>query len=122
MKNYLFNFEKLELYQRSLDFTNEMFKITKKFPNEEIFGLSNQLRRAAMSIPLNLAEGFNNYYKKEKKRYFRIAKGSVHECVPGLTISNKQNYINRKEFDDLYKECFELSRRISGLIKHVENR
>jgi len=118
----LFNFEKLELYQRSLEFINNMYVITKKLPIDERFGLSSQLRRAAMSISLNLAEGFSNFYKKDKNRFFRIAKGSVYECIPGLTISLKQKYINQEEFEKMYQECYELSRRISGLIKYIEKK
>jgi four helix bundle protein len=122
MSEILFNFEKLELYQRSLEFTNNMYNITTKYPNDERFGLSNQLRRAAMSISLNLAEGFSNYYKKDKNRYFRIAKGSVQECIPALTISLRQKYIDQNEFNIMYSECYELSRRISGLIKYIEKK
>ena len=120
MSKILFNFEKLELYQRSLNFIDNMYIVTKKLPNDERFGLFSQLRRAAMSVSLNLAEGFSNYYKKDKNRFFRIAKGSVYECIPGLTISLNQKYINQEEFEKMYHECYELSRRISGLIKYVE--
>jgi four helix bundle protein len=117
-----FNFEKYDLYQRSLIFSNKMFNLTKKFPNSEQFGLSMQLKRAAMSISLNLAEGFNNQYKKDKIRYYRIARGSMHECVPGLTISYWQNFIDEKEYRNMYDESFELSRMVSGLIKSIKNR
>ena len=120
MSKILFNFEKLELYQRSIEFINNMYVITKKMPIEERFGLCNQLRRAAMSISLNLAEGFSNHYKKDKNRFFRIAKGSVFECIPGLTILFKQRYIDKEDFDSMYHECYEISRRISGLIKYIE--
>jgi four helix bundle protein len=98
-----------------------MYDITKNFPENEYYGLFSQLRRAAMSVSLNLAEGFSGYYKDEKNRYFRIAKRSVQECVPALKVSLKQNYIDKKEFDLMYKECYELSRKISGLIKYVDN-
>jgi len=120
MSKLLFNFEKLELYQRSLEFINDIYNITKKLPKDERFGLSSQLRRAAMSVSLNLAEGFSNYYKKDKNRFFRIAKGSVYECIPGFTISLKQKYIEQKDFEIIYNQCYELSRRISGLIQYIE--
>jgi len=116
----LFNFEKLELYQRSLEFVNNMYNIIKKIPKDERFELSSQLNRAALSISLNLAEGFSNHYKKDKNRFFRIARGSVFECIPGLTISLRRKYIDNEDFQAMYQECYELSRRISGLIKYIE--
>jgi four helix bundle protein len=122
MSKILFSFEKFELYQRSLEFTNNMYLITKKLPINEQFGLSSQLRRAAMSVSLNLAEGFGYFHAKEKNRFFRIAKGSVFECIPGLTLSLKQKYIDRDDFDKMYQECFELSKMISGLMKYIGNK
>jgi four helix bundle protein len=118
----LFEFEKYEIYQKALEYAIKMYNITRNFPNSEQFGLCSQLRRAALSIPLNLAEGFCNYYKKEKKRYYRIARGSIHECVPALAISLNQNFIDSCDHKDMYKESFGLSRRIAGLIRSVDKR
>ena len=117
-----FTFEKYDLYQRSVKFANSTYNLTKKFPKSERFGLSSQLRRASMSVSFNLAEGFCNHYKKEKIHFYRIAKGSIHECVPGLTLSVIQEFINDTEYKEMYSECFDLSRMISGLIKTIEKR
>jgi four helix bundle protein len=117
-----FTFEKYDLYQRSVKFANSIYNITKKFPKSEQFGLCSQLKRASMSLSFNLAEGFCNHYKKEKIHYYRIAKGSIHECIPGLTLALTQEFINSEEYKKLYNECFNLSRMISGLIKTIENR
>ncbi len=122
MSEQQFIFEKFDVYQKSIDFTNGMYNLTKKYPKSEQFGLISQLRRASMSISFNLAEGFCNHYKNEKLHYYRIAKGSVHECIPGLKLSELQKFIDNKERKKMYDECFELSRMISGLIKSVENR
>jgi four helix bundle protein len=117
-----FNFENSDLYQRSLAFSNEIYNITKDFPNSELYGLTDQLKRASMSISSNLAEGYNNHYKKEKMRYYRIARGSVHECVPQLTVSFMQNFIDTDKFNELHDESYELSSMISGLIRSIKKR
>ena len=75
-----------------------------------------------MSISLNLAEGFSNHYKKEKIHFYSIARGSIHECIPGLELSLLPEFINYEEYKKMYNECFDLSRMISGLIKTIENR
>jgi four helix bundle protein len=93
MKKLLFEFEKFEVYQRALEFAYRIYKLTEEFPQTELFGLNSQLRRSAISVSLNIAEGFSKYHKKDKKRYYQIARGSVHECIPALTISSNQNYI-----------------------------
>jgi four helix bundle protein len=118
---YLFDFEKSELYQRSMKFLNRIYDLTKKYPQEEKRMLCYQLKRSALSINLNLAEGFGKYYKREKKQYYRTARASVKECVPGLRLSLNQSFINNDEFNELYLECFELSRRISGLINYIDS-
>lgn len=122
MTEFKFNFERYDLYQKSIRFSNKIYNITKKFPTSEQFSLSSQLRRAAMSVSFNLAEGFSNHYNKDKIRYYRIARGSINECVPGLAISIMQDFISSEQYNELYNDCFELSRMISGLIKSIEKR
>ncbi len=122
MDDKKFSFEKYDLYQKSINFVNSIYNLTKKYPKSEQFGLSSQLRRASISISFNLAEGFCNHYKKEKVHFYRIAKGSIHECISGLTISVFQKFINNDEYIEMYNECYNLSRMISGLIKNIENR
>jgi four helix bundle protein len=117
-----FDFEKFNLYQRATNFANEVYNVTKKFPKSEQFGLCAQLRRASLSIPLNIAEGFGKYHKNEKIQYYRTARASIHECIPGLSISLKQNFISQKIHEEMYNECYELSRMISGLINSIEKR
>ena len=92
----LFGFEKFDVYQSSIKFAKNMYSKTQNFPKSEQFGLTSQLRRASFSIPLNIAEGYSKYSKKEKKRHYRIAKGSAHECIPGLTLSFELDYITEE--------------------------
>jgi four helix bundle protein len=117
----LFDFEKFDLYQRALEFSNKIFDIIKKYPKEERYILSSQLNRASSSIVLNLAEGFSRYDKKDKRKFYRISRGSAYECVPCLRLSLARNYINPMEFHDLYHVCHELSKRLSGLIRLLNN-
>lgn len=94
-----FNFEKLDVYQRALEFTDEVYRITRKFPKEEQFGLTSQLRRAAVSIVANIAEGSGRYHKRDYAQFVRMSRGSVYECVALLQISMRQNYLVREEYN-----------------------
>jgi four helix bundle protein len=114
-----FEFEKLEVYQRSIDFYLEINRITQEFPDIEKFGLVSQIRRAAHSVPSNIAEGYGRYHTKDKIKYYRIARASVYECIPTLKISYILKYIDLENHDKLYTECLILSKMISGLIKSI---
>lgn len=83
------------VYQKSLDFIDDVYKITKDFPNDEHFGLTSQYRRAAQSIALNLAEGAGDT-DSQFNRLLQISQGSIKECVVCSTIANRQNYITEE--------------------------
>lgn len=113
-----FDFEKLDVYKKAIDFANKIYIITKKFPKEELFGLTNQLRRASVSIALNIAEGSGSS-KKEFKHFLVMAKASVQECVAILEICYLQKYIEQQDKEEFYSKCIELAKMISGLIKSL---
>lgn len=115
-----FRFEQLESWQLAKKFANEIYKITKKFPKEEIFGLISQLRRAAVSICLNIAEGSDRKSDVEFKRFLRIGLTSLEEVITGLYISLDQNYINKEIFEYLYKQANELASKINALINKLQ--
>jgi four helix bundle protein len=117
-----FEFENLDIYQKAIKFNDKIYRITKSYPKFEIYGLTSQIRRSASSIALNIAEGYGRYHKNLKKQFYYIARASIYECVPVLTISLNQNYIKKSEFDELYKDCLDLSRMISGLINSIDKR
>ena len=98
-----FRFEKLVVWQEARLLVKEVYKITAKFPKEEQFGLTNQLRRAAVSILLNLAEGANRNSDKEKIRFFEMSHTSVDEVVTGFYVALDLGYINKSEFDRIYE-------------------
>jgi len=87
---------------------------TKKYPKEEMFGLTSQFRRAAVSISVNIAEG-SAKTKKDFSRFVDMARGSVFECVTILQISERLNYISRSRFNELRDKLVEMSKMLSGL-------
>jgi len=98
-----FNFEKLIVWQEARELVKEVYKLTSKFPKDELFGLTNQLRRAVVSILLNLAEGTNRKSIKEKIRFFEMSHTSIDEVVTGFYVALDQKYISQKEFDQVYE-------------------
>ncbi len=86
------NFRKLIIYQRAIDFAIDIYKISKFFPKEELYGLTNQLRRAVNSISLNIAEGAGNSSEREFKRFLEFALRSANEVVTCLEIASRLNY------------------------------
>jgi four helix bundle protein len=97
-----FRFEELKVWQMALDLSNEIDVLTKKFPVEERFSLSSQIKRAADSVVLNIAEGSTGQTKPEFKRFLDIALRSAVEVVACLFIAIKRNYISKEEFDKNY--------------------
>lgn len=115
-----FRFEKLTVWQEARKFCGEIYKIAKNFPKEERFGLIDQLRRAAVSIALNIAEGSDRKSDREFKRYLRMAITSCEEVVTALYISLDQNYLNKKDFDILYEDANRLVARLNALINSLQ--
>jgi four helix bundle protein len=98
-----------------------IYEITKKFPREELFGLTNQIRRAAVSITSNIAEGFSRQSYKEKVQFYSMAQGSVTELQNQLLISKDVNYINKDEFQKISEQAIVVHKLITGLIKHSKS-
>src|SRR5687768_6602708 len=88
---------KLNVYQFSQDLALECYRVTKKFPSHELFALTQQVRRAAISVHLNVAEGCSRKSQNERNRYFEIARGSVIEIDNAIGISFKLEYVKLEE-------------------------
>ena len=116
-----FMFEKLEVYQKAVDFADEIAALTESFPRGYGF-LVDQLNRAALSIATNLAEGNGRFTKPDRRNFFTIARGSAQECVPLLEIARRRGLV--KEPDSIaFKERLEvIARMISGLINGLDKR
>ena len=114
----MINFEKLNVYQDSVALAIDIYRLTKNFPKDELFGLVSQLRRAAVSISLNIAEG-SSRSRKEFCHFLDIARGSSYELVPLLKISLELGHVKESEYDQFYGTIDNLVRRINALKKSV---
>jgi four helix bundle protein len=111
----MFNFEKLEVWKKAIDFADLIFLITRTFPDEERFGLTSQMRRAAVSVSSNIAEGSSRHSKEDYARFLEIATGSLFEVVSQSFIAEKQNYLSAEDRLRLYSAAEEQSKMLSGL-------
>jgi four helix bundle protein len=113
----MFNFEKLEVWQKAINFADLVYVDTRSFPSDERFGLTNQMRRAAVSISSNLAEGSSRHSKTDFARFVEIANGSVFEVVSQAFVAKRQHFLSDDQFEILYRAAAEQSRMQSGLRK-----
>ena len=114
------SYKDLNIWQRSIKVVEEIYKITKNFPKEEIYGLTSQLRRSAVSIPSNIAEGFARFSNKEYKQFLFISLGSCAELFTQITIALRLGYFENKEADKLLNEIDEISKMSMNLIKKLD--
>ena len=113
MKEY--SFEKLEVWKLSTEFTLKVYEVTKDFPDAEKFGMTNQLRRAAVSIPNNLAEGSGRTSAKDKAKFTQIAFGSLMECLNLIILSNKLHYLDDDIIGSLRNNIDIIAKKLSNL-------
>lgn len=118
MQDALFNFEKLQVYQKSLDIVDIVYQYTDRFPREEMYGITSQFRRAVVSVALNIAEG-SARSKKDFRRFLDVAQGSIFECVTLLTICKRKQFMPEEPFLQLRLGFRELSKMVSGLKKGI---
>lgn len=109
-----FYFEKLLVYQKALNFTNLVYEVTKAWPKEHAFSLTDQIRRASLSIVLNIAEGASRT-GLEFKRFITISRGSCHDCVPIIEIAYKQGIIDNARKEEWLNELIVISKMLSKL-------
>ena len=111
----MFSFEKLDVWQKSIDFADLVYKTTRAFPDDERFGLTNQMRRAAVSVSSNIAEGSSRFSKADFARFLEIATGSVFEVVSQSFVSRREGFLSEGDFKKLYSAAEEQGRMLSGL-------
>ncbi|MCE5341897.1 MAG: four helix bundle protein [Planctomycetaceae bacterium] len=116
-----FAFENLIVYQKSVDFADNICGLTEQFPRGFYF-LADQLNRASLSISTNIAEGNGRFTKPDRKHFFGIARGSVQECVPLLELAKRRKLITDDINVQLRNRLEEIAKMLSGLINGLEKR
>ncbi len=115
----MFNFEKLETWQKAINFADLVYELTRNFPADERFGLTNQMRRAAVSISSNIAEGAARNSKHDYARFLEIATGSLFEVDSQSFIGRRQGFLAEPNFQQLYAAAEEQGKMLSGLRRSV---
>ncbi len=117
---HIHKFRKLTVWQKSIKFVSLIYQITAKFPLEEKYGLTDQIRRAAVSISLNIAEGSGSGSDSEFIRFLRMAQRSAYEIIAALEIAANLKMVDKITLDGVINEVDEISAMISGLIKSLK--
>ena len=115
IKTYTYSFEKLVVWQKSIELAKIIYSVTSQFPKEETYGLSSQIRRTVVSISSNIAEGYVKSSAKEQVRFTEIAYGSLMEVLNQVIISNKIGYIIEDDYLILRQDIEEISRMLNAL-------
>lgn len=117
---YLSDYKDLNVWKESMDLVEDIYKLVKYFPREEIYALSNQLKRAVVSIPSNIAEGQNRNTLKEFIHFLYIALGSVSEVETQILIAQRLNYI--QNIDNELKQITKIRKMINALINSIKGK
>ena len=114
--------EKLEVWNRAVEFVVTIYKGTSEFPKEEKFGLTSQIRRAAVSVPANIAEGAARQSSKEFSHFLAIAPGSASELETELLIAERLGYLEIDAYKEMHNELNTIARMIVGLSQHLKRK
>lgn len=113
------SYRDLLVWQKSMSLVTEVYKITQSFPSTEMYALTNQIRRSAVSIPSNIAEGYGRNSTADYKRFLQIAVGSLFELQTQIEIALNLNYVSKDIFDEIFEKAKELDRMLSSLIRKI---
>jgi four helix bundle protein len=114
------NYKKLEAWKKSMELVKEIYHLTKSFPKEELYALTSQVKRAAVSVPCNIAEGSGRNYKKDTIQFLHIARGSLYEVDTQLDIAVMVDIVPKKALETiipLVEDCLKI---LNGLISYYE--
>jgi four helix bundle protein len=111
------DYKELKVWQKGIDIVDKVYKLCEKFPKEELYGLTSQMRKASVSIPSNIAEGFMRGHTNEYRQFLRVSMGSCAELDTQAIIANRRNYITKQELDELAEDLNHESRMLMNLIK-----
>ena len=113
------NFQDLRIWQKGIEVVKDIYILTKKYPKEELYGLTYQMRRSAVSIPSNIAEGFRRYHNKEYKQFLYIALGSCAELETQIIIANELGYTNDNSKTEVIEKIKYICRMTVKLINKL---
>jgi len=116
------SFKDLIIWQKGIELVNDFYKVTKHFPKEELYGLTSQIRRAAISIPANIAEGWGRGTTKNYVQFLEISRGSLYELETLIIISNNLTYLNKDDSSEIENKIFEIGRMLNALITKLESK
>ena len=115
-------FEDVIAWQKARVFIKQVYRVTKRFPMEEKFGLTSQFQRAAVSIAANIAEGYKRIEKDDKLRFYNYSQGSLEECRCYIYLSMDFNYISQDEANTMINEIEETSKILNSYIFAIKNK
>ena len=110
------SFKDLIVWQNGIELVNEIYKVTKHFPKEELYGLTSQIRRAAISIPANIAEGWGRGTTKNYIQFLEISRGSLYELETLIIISTNQSFVDQDKCNEISIKINEIGRMLNALI------
>ena len=112
-------FEDLDVWQMGRNLTSKIFEITGHFPSEEIYGMTSQIKRAALSVPANISEGFGRFHFMDKAKFYLNARGSLYELKSHLLIAKDLDFISDDLTDNIFQEIDDLSLKLNNLISRT---
>jgi four helix bundle protein len=115
------NYKELKIWQRAIELSLDIYRLAEEFPASENYNLASQIKRAAVSVPSNIAEGTGRNSDKDFLRFLGIALGSVYEVQTQLVLSNKLKFISTNDFMTLNDSLDELAKMIWGFKKNLES-
>jgi len=115
-----YSFENLEVYKLAKELRNQTYELIKELPEEEKYNLVNQMRRAALSLTNNIAEGHGRYHYQENIQFLRQSRGSLEELIDDFDLCISEKYADGIRLNDLKNKAYELLKRLNGYIKYLK--
>ena len=116
------NFKDLKIWQFGMDIAEQCYKLTQHFPKSELYGLTSQIRRASVSIPANIAEGYGREYRNDYVRFLRMAQGSLKELETHLLLAERIDFTTSEAIVPILKKCDECGRMTRALIRKLQEK
>lgn len=113
-------YKKLNVYTKADELVLLIYKLTRKFPKDELFGLVSQMRRAVISVPANIVEGYGRHTNKDKTHFYYMSRGSLNELEYYLDLSFKLGYVDKNEYQETLNLRTDVGRLLNGFMKFTE--